>query len=241
VGAGTNDTTPRAASRDDLIIAADGGVDFLTECGITPDFVIGDFDSVAAPPLANSHTISLPTQKDDTDMTSAVKLGWEKGYRHFHIYGGLGGRLDHTLANIQLLAAIAEHGGIGFLYSRDSIVTALAHSRLTFSAPAAQPGNHTEKEMVSVFAHTDTADAVTIDGFKYEVRGAQLRNTTPLGVSNEFVSGEVAPHPSIAVGDGILTVTFPATARVAAVEFHNEEAPSFGELTTSVSSLLAHD
>lgn len=237
VGAGTNDTIPSLIAARDLVIAADGGMDFLKEYSLTPHYIIGDFDSITKPPAVSQddsehRVISLPAEKDDTDMTSAVKLGWSKGFRNFHIYGGLGGRIDHTFANVQLLSSIAAHGGIGFLYSKDTIVCALSQARISFEPH--------EPAMVSVFSQSDLTADVTISNFKYEVANAQLRNTVPLGVSNEFADPHDAPHPQISAGTGILIITFPADAVVTSVEFHSDSAASLGEITTFVSSLLAH-
>ena len=68
-------------------------------------------------------SVRLPPQKDDPDLLSALKVGWSRGAREFHIYGALGGRIDHTIANMQLMALLASHGGIGYLYGDGSIVT----------------------------------------------------------------------------------------------------------------------
>lgn len=250
VGAGVNDSRPELDPEAGLVIAADGGADFLASLGITPDFMIGDFDSSQERPNGTDTTIVLPTEKDDTDMTSAVKLGWEKGFRRFHIYGGLGGRLDHTLANIQLAAALAAHGGVGFLHSRGSIVTAIANGTLTFELPTVKPSGTVldaqgtqagvdGSSMVSVFSHSNTSEGVSITGLKYSVTNTTLSNTKPLGVSNEFIAGS-EQSPTISVTKGILTVTYPSSAHVSSVSTDLDSAASFGQLTTSVSSLLAH-
>jgi thiamine pyrophosphokinase len=236
VGAGTNDVVPPPAHPSDYLIAADGGLDFLSQHHRVPRAVIGDFDSARAGSLASLkgdtsiETVQLPTEKDDTDMTSAVKLGWSKGYRLFSIYGGLGGRLDHTLANIQLLNGIALHGGVGFLHSAQTCVTALSQARIDFAADPTSA-----LEMVSVFAASDAADDVSIEGLKYEVSGVRLHNSVPLGVSNEF-TGSAA---SISVGSGVLTVTFPEAIAAESVALRLPAASSFGEITTKVSDLLA--
>ena len=103
-GAGDRCKRPISLHSDDLVIAADGGFDYLEEIGLRADIVLGDFDSVISYDLP-SDAMRYPRDKDDTDMFIAAKLGLEKGYTEFIIYGGLGGRLDHTLANIQLLRA----------------------------------------------------------------------------------------------------------------------------------------
>ena len=75
---------------------------------------VGDFDSLGQVP-EGENIVRHPVMKDDTDMMLAVKLGLERGYTRFHIYGGMGGRTDHTIANIQTLAYIAGRGASAFL------------------------------------------------------------------------------------------------------------------------------
>lgn len=108
------------------VIAADGGLDHTRQLGIVPDVVVGDFDSLEGrPPRTDVRTIALPALKDDPDMLSALKVGWSAGCREFHVYGGLGGRIDHTISGIQLMALLARHGASGYLYGDGLIVTAI--------------------------------------------------------------------------------------------------------------------
>ncbi|MER8207573.1 hypothetical protein, partial [Acinetobacter baumannii] len=65
---------------------------------------------------------------------SALKVGWSAGCREFHVYGGLGGRIDHTISGIQLMALLARHGASGYLYGDGLIVTAITDGRLSFPA-----------------------------------------------------------------------------------------------------------
>ena len=82
-----------------FIIAADGGLNKLNTLGIKPDHIVGDLDSLDKAPVGEDFTL-LPHVKDTTDTFEAVRIGREHGCDEFHIYGGTGGRLDHTLANI---------------------------------------------------------------------------------------------------------------------------------------------
>ncbi|MBB2955150.1 thiamine pyrophosphokinase [Bifidobacterium commune] len=117
---------------DALVIAADGGFDHANVLGIKPDLVIGDFDSANASIPQGIETIRLPAEHDDPDMLSALKIGWSRGCRDFFIYGALGGRIDHAIANVQLLAFLSHHGGRGLLFGGDSVVTAICNGSLTF-------------------------------------------------------------------------------------------------------------
>ena len=120
----------------------------------------------------------FPVDKDDTDSMLAMKLGLEKGYRTFHLYGGTGGRMDHTLANLQGLAYLARQGARGYLYDASYVFTALWNSSLDL--PAREEG------IFSVFALGETARGVSILGGRYPLEGGELSPFFPLGVSNHF-------------------------------------------------------
>ena len=100
-----------APGRPAFVIAADQGLRYLEEAGITPDLIVGDFDSLGIVPQG-ANVVRHPVEKDDTDMMLAVKTGLARGYRTFVLYGGLGGRLDHTYANFQTLTYLARHGAV---------------------------------------------------------------------------------------------------------------------------------
>mgnify|MGYP002447738690 CR=1 FL=1 len=131
---------------------------------------------------------------DDTDMMLAIKLGLSRGYREFAIYGGLGGRLDHTIANIQSLTYLAGEGAAGILYGDSYALTVIKDS--SFTVPKDATG------MVSVFSLSDSSENVSIKGLKYEVDGVTLTNAFPLGVSNETT----AKKGIISVGSGTLLI-----------------------------------
>ena len=181
-GAGDRSSHTIELAPDDLVIAADGGFDYLEEIGIRADIVLGDFDSVISYDLP-SDAIRYPKDKDDTDMMIAVKLGLEKGYKEFAIFGGLGGRLDHTLGNIQLLTYISKQGAAGTLYCDDYAIQVVNAGSIVLGKDTTfnVAGN-----LCSVFALDRHCHNVTIQGLKYEVTGADWYNHLPIGVSNEF-------------------------------------------------------
>ena len=94
---------------DDYVIAADRGFDSLLAYGVMPDLAVGDFDSLGHRPN-HPNVIQLPAEKDDTDMVYALRKGLEMGYRRFILLGGVGGRLEHTLGNLQLLDWLTLQG-----------------------------------------------------------------------------------------------------------------------------------
>lgn len=83
-------------NEEDLVIAADSGINHLEKFGALPDIAVGDFDSLGFVPDCGE-VIRHPVMKDDTDTMLAVKTGFERGYDRFIIYGGVGGRPDTPL------------------------------------------------------------------------------------------------------------------------------------------------
>ena len=169
---------------EDLLIAADGGFRHAQSLGLVPQVVLGDFDSLGyVPEGAQVH----PKEKDDTDAMLAVKLGLSKGYREFYIYGGMDGpRVDHTLANFQLLHFLAERGARGYLVGTRQMATAVK-DYIAFEAGKAGT--------VSVFSLGQTT-SVSIAGLKYELEKGILQADFPLGVSNRFTgrAAEITVH-----------------------------------------------
>lgn len=177
VGAGERTADLIAPAPGDLVIAADGGYTWLRDMGVEPDLIVGDFDSLGEPPTG-ANVLRLAKEKDETDVWAAVGLARERGYRSFRLYGCTGGRFDHTLANLQVLCALARRGEEGRLYGDTWIAAAFTNGALGF--PAGMEG------IVSVLAQDNTVEGVTLEGLKYPLTDAVLHNDFPLGVSNEF-------------------------------------------------------
>ena len=167
-----------APQTDDLVIAADGGFSHLENAGIVPHVIIGDFDSLGFIP-AQTTVLSYAKEKDDTDMMLAIRYGLGKGFTTFEIYGGLGGRLDHTIANIQALTFLARQGARGKLVSRNTWASVICADSIAFDAA--------ESGTISVFALDEEVHGVTEYGLQYPLTKATLSNSFPIGVSNAFV------------------------------------------------------
>ena len=164
----------------DYVIAADGGLDHCRRLGTQPDEILGDFDSLGEIPEGAS---VFPVEKDDTDAMLAAKRGLSLGFREFLFYGSLDGpRLDHTVANFQMLLYLAEHGARGTLVGLHQRVTLVRNDTLRF--PAGMRGN------ISVFALGGDAENVTLRGLYYPLENARLTPAFPLGVSNHFTGEE---------------------------------------------------
>lgn len=187
---------PRAG---DCVLCADGGWVLARRMGVRPDCVIGDFDSSDAP--EDRAVVRVPVEKDDADTMLCLKRGLATGYEDYLIVGGFGGRVDHTLANFQLLHYAAVRGARAAMCDGRSWATALSGGALR--VPADVVGDGTRPLKLSVFALTDTCRGVDIRGAKWTLEDATLTNGFPLGLSNAFA----APSAEIAVREGVLLVT----------------------------------
>lgn len=183
---------------DDLVIAADAGYKQLG--GIKPHLVVGDFDSLGYVPREES-VVELPVRKDDTDALFAVKLGLSRGFRRFVLLGSVGGRLDHTLANIQALAYLTTRGARGVLIGESEKITMLQNGSLNFfGAP---------EGIVSVFAYGGTATGVTEENLAYPLDRATVTTDFPIGVSNEFTNQPAC----VTVEEGCLLIVWNGSYR----------------------------
>ena len=190
-------------SPEDLVIAADGGYQHCLEVNLVPDLVIGDFDSVTEAVREEigmlqarepERVITLPCAKDDTDTLAAIREGLSRGYRKFYLYGAAGGRMDHTIANIQTLQYIKNQGAKGYLMSHDMMMTVIRNEEIRFHA--GMTGT------LSVFALGEKAEGVTIRNLRYETEDTVLTNDFPIGVSNSFIGKE----GTVSVRNGSLLV-----------------------------------
>ena len=186
------DGLARPIGQDAFVIAADGGLRHTQSLNITPNAVLGDFDSLGFfPEGANV----FPVEKDETDAMLAVRLGLRRGCDEFLLYGSLDGpRLDHTVANFQTLQYLADHGAVGYLIGNTTMVTVVKNGKITF--PAGCSGT------VSVFCMGQDAEGVTETGLFYGIEDGVFTSGFPLGVSNHF-TGKKA---EISVKNGSLLV-----------------------------------
>lgn len=176
-----------------FMIAADKGFLNLSLCGVSPDLIVGDFDSLGyVPDFPN--TVKLPVEKDETDTAFAIKEGLKRDCELFLLYGMLGGRLDHSLSNLQLLSFLSKQGKKAYIIDENVTVTAITNSKIHFYEKSAG--------IISVFALSENANGVTVKGLKFPLNNAVLTSDCPIGVSNEFIGQKSL----ISVTDGTLTV-----------------------------------
>lgn len=219
------------------VVAVDGGYASAASVGCVPDIAMGDFDSLGYVPQGLPESIEVieyPVHKNESDMELALRLAQDRGFDRVEVYGAIGGRLDHTLANLQLLALFSEHGlsvsaidlveadhmcRRGRSYSGDGEATAADDSAETSCAASAPIGTALTfltgpaelrlephpGETVSVFSLTDESHGVTETGLAYSLDDVVLTNRTSWGLSNEFTDALA----TISVASGTLVVFHP--------------------------------
>lgn len=179
--------------KGDLVIAADRGYLNLKKHNMTPDVVIGDFDSYTGHIDCDNVEI-LPRVKDFTDGEVSIRHAIEMGYKKITVYGAIGGDLDHTIANIAHCANYTREGiDISFVDGSNALF-AVSSEKVSFSSSA--------NGRISVFAYGEKAEGVYEKGLFYTLDNATLDPYIPLGVSNEFVGCE----SEISVGNGVLLI-----------------------------------
>lgn len=192
-GAGDVPTSVFPREAGDLVIAADGGLAVLSRFGMEPDLLLGDFDSLAENDIAlPEHVIRVPVEKDDTDMALAVRHGLHHGFRRFYLYGGTGGRMDHTMANWQLLLSLEKANADAYLIGGGYVATVMGAGSIRL--PRRSEG------ILSAFAFGGDCSGVTEHAVQYCIDGAELFCDNAIGVSNHFIGEE----PEISLGTGHL-------------------------------------
>ncbi len=170
---------------EDLIICADGGYALAQRENIQPHVLVGDFDSLGEVPKElppGCRVIRVPREKNETDAFLCLQCGMKAGCRFFVMAGGIGGRLDHTVAHLQILAYASEHGLQMWMMDRDN--------RVTMMEPGEVRIPRAEGFKLSVLSHSDRCLGVTLENVKYPLSDAELTNAFPLGISNEFEGEE---------------------------------------------------
>ena len=138
-----------------------------------------------------------PVHKDKSDLELALDYAVERGFKCVVIYGALGGRLDHSVANLQMCARFAELGmQVKFVDVDCAVSVLVGPGRLDLPATW---GN------VSVFSAVDAAHGVTEVGMEYPLDNATLTNRTTLGLSNELRGLPASVH----IEEGTLLVFHP--------------------------------
>ncbi len=202
VVAGGDPPTPAEIARlpaDSVVVAADAGLDHALAAGLSVAVAVGDMDSASAAALSAAEKAGTrierhPTDKDRTDLELALETAARLADRVIVIGAG-GGRLDHLIGNLAVLASPAW-AGVAVEAWLDGARAVVVRGRCTLEV---EPGT-----TVSLFALGGPA-RVTTTGLAWPLDDEVLEPLTGRGVSNRATT----PHPEVSVTEGVLLAVVP--------------------------------
>ena len=166
-----------------IIVCADGASNRLQSAGIIPAYILGDLDSINTETIEyfkekRVQFIKFNPEKDFSDTHICIDFLIDQGYEEIDIYGALGGRWDHSLANFALLYYAYEKGVI--LRLVDSYDKAFVCGTGKFIS------QKRENQHFSIFAVFEDA-IVSLEGVKYPLKDYNLKRGESIGLSNEYI------------------------------------------------------
>ena len=187
----------------ELVIAADRGTDYLVEAGITPDLILGDYDSTSAAERIREFkrrglpVKTYPCEKDFSDMESAIREAVRLGSTEIRILGACGGRLDHFLANLADLRIALKAGCGAALVDERNFIFLADHSFVLEKSRT--PGKYVSLLPLG----RERVEHITLRGFKYPLTDGTLsQDAASLGISNEMAESRA----EVSFRDGTLIV-----------------------------------
>lgn len=165
----------------DYIICADGGAKHLYNLKLIPDYILGDLDSLEA------HIVDyykkngvnfkkFPQRKNETDTQLCVHLAKHLMVSEIHLIGALGGRIDHTVANINLMYYIKELGMSPLIKGKDEEIYIIENEKIRLNA---KKGN-----TISILPIKGDVSGVTLENLEYPLENADIKFGNPIGLSN---------------------------------------------------------
>lgn len=185
-------------SDDPVIICTDGAAERMREIGRVPHMIVGDMDSIREETLSyfegkGSRIVRCPERKDETDTQIALECAFEMAPERIRIFGALGGRIDHALANIALLVMCEERGIDAKIVDEECELFVISDSCVIDSR---------KDETVSLLPLSTDVRGITLDGFEYPLTGATMAIGVPYGISNRLIG----TRGTISVESGYLLV-----------------------------------
>ncbi len=183
----------------DFIICADGGANHTYNMNIVPDYIIGDLDSVSYEVInfyknKNVNFEKFPSKKNETDTEICVYLAQKLYAKEIHFIGALGGRIDHMIANINLLYYVRNKDiNTKIISDKEDIYIAINEEVII-------KGN--KGNTISIIPINGDAKCVTLKKLEYPLNDYNMKFSIPLGISNVMLEDEC----SISVGEGSIIV-----------------------------------
>ena len=166
----------------DLVIAADAGYLTAQKMGITPDVLLGDFDTLGVENIPNGiECLRVPAEKNDTDTQLAISTAIERGAKEIVIVGGVSGRLDHTLSTLAILEELWER-------KNDRIYAILTDgkNRVRFIRGSGAILTRSQYRYFSLIAADELVKGITLEGCKYPLKNGRISRRHQWAVSNEI-------------------------------------------------------
>ena len=166
-----------------LVVAADSGVRHARVLGVTPDLIVGDFDSATLEDLEPYKTVLRevhPARKDLLDLELALNIAQKRGATEFLIVGALGGRSDQTLAALFISSRLHEQHPVALHSGHSAAYPLGGGDALTLTLPEGTTFSVLSLAPVSV---------LSLAGSSYPLVRAELPFGVGLGVSNRTTGG----------------------------------------------------
>ncbi|MGL4335516.1 MAG: thiamine diphosphokinase [Turicibacter sp.] len=166
-------------------IGVDRGAIYLLNLGVVPDYAIGDFDSISEDEFVwlnqmCSHVSVLQPIKDETDTEMAIRYAMTLSVDEIRLYGAMGGRMDHTFANLKLLASLHETGISACLCDQTNSIRLLSPGHYVF--------DKNSHHYLSFFAFNGDVEDLSLVGVKYPLNEFHLLFNDIRCTSNEVIA-----------------------------------------------------
>ncbi|MDO5707715.1 MAG: thiamine diphosphokinase [Andreesenia angusta] len=171
---------------DYYIVAVDSGMNILDEMKISPDLLVGDFDSIdksIGTDIIENKSIEIvkrPVEKDETDTEIAIDILLEKGFKEIVLLGATGTRIDHTLANINLLSKIKNNNAFGRIIDANNIIE-IGSDNIVIQ-------REYDYKYLSLLPFGGKVKGISLKGFKYNAESLDMDDDSVIGISNEIIS-----------------------------------------------------
>ncbi len=170
--------------QNDIIICCDGGTRYAFEEGLTPNYIIGDLDSSSSQIIQffeakNVEFKKFPTKKDYTDMELCLEFAISLGVFEIIIFGAIGTRFDHSLANVNILMQCVNANVFAKIINEYNEIVLINNEIEIYGKKG---------DIVSLLPLTTSALGVTTKGLEYPLNNYNMEIGKALGISNVMVS-----------------------------------------------------